>query len=167
MPAFPPTARLSAPAITGVFDAPTYKVNGRAFLLLARVAEAEYSRLGVIVDKKIFVERAIETALKGCQGTLQTDGSVGAPRFSGFSKSGCGSNGQCPCAGGLNRAVAKTGASDGGIMRCFMWLDRQICTLLIMLVRGHQLTLSRKRGADADLRRLAPSTASMHCNSVA
>ena len=48
-----------------------------------------------------------------------------------------------------------------------MWLDRQICTLLIMLVRGYQLTLSPCLGADADLRRLAPSTASMHCNSVA
>jgi len=53
MPAFPPTARLSAPGhYQSVFDAPTYKVNGRAFLLLARVTEAEYSRLGIIVAKK-------------------------------------------------------------------------------------------------------------------
>ena len=53
MPAFPPTARLSTPShYQSVFDAPTYKISSRAFLLLARVAEAEYSRLGVIVAKK-------------------------------------------------------------------------------------------------------------------
>ena len=53
MPAFPPTARLSTPGhYQRVFDAPTYKVSSRAFLLLAQVAEAESSRLGVIVAKK-------------------------------------------------------------------------------------------------------------------
>ena len=27
-------------------------------------------------------------------------------------------------------------------MTCFSWLDKQFCALLIMLVRGYQLTLS-------------------------
>ena len=53
MPKFPPTARLSAPGhYQSVFDAPTYKVSSRAFLLLAQVNEVEPSRLGVIVAKK-------------------------------------------------------------------------------------------------------------------
>ena len=53
MPAFPPTARLSAPGhYQRVFDAPAYKVCSRAFLLLAQDTEAESSRLGVIVAKK-------------------------------------------------------------------------------------------------------------------
>ena len=53
MPAFHPTARLSEPGYyQSVFDAPTYKASSRAFLLLARVADEEHSRLGVIVAKK-------------------------------------------------------------------------------------------------------------------
>ena len=53
MPAFPPTARLSTPGhYQRVFDGPAYKVSSRAFLLLAQAAEAESSRLGVIVAKK-------------------------------------------------------------------------------------------------------------------
>ena len=53
MPSFPPSARLSQPDhYQRVFDDPAYKVSSRAFLLLGQVAEADASRLGVVVAKK-------------------------------------------------------------------------------------------------------------------
>ena len=53
MPAFPLSARLSTPAHYGqVFGAPEVRVSCRAFLVLARAAETDCSRLGVVVAKK-------------------------------------------------------------------------------------------------------------------
>ncbi len=65
MPTFPPTARLSTPGhYKSVFDAPTYKVSSRAFILLARATEEECSRLGVIVAKKHILRASHRNRIK-------------------------------------------------------------------------------------------------------